>query len=68
MKKVITLTTAIALSLMILTGCGTAKKVLPTVPPPLEDDAEDVSAEERDRGFDPCLVNPKLPSCKKKNG
>ena len=65
MYKVLTLTSVIALNLMLLTSCGTAKKVPTTTTPP---PPEKTSDEDRDRGFDPCLVNPKLPSCKKKNG
>ena len=60
MYKVLTLTSAIALSLMLITSCGTAQKVPTTPAPP----AEEKSDEDRDRGFDPCLVNHKLPSCK----
>jgi hypothetical protein len=67
MYKVLTLTSAIALALMLLTSCGTAQKA-PTPPPPPEEAPEKVSEEDLDRGFDPCLINPKLPSCKKKNG
>ena len=63
MLKVIPLISVLAFCFMIVTSCATQKAQ--TSPSSLPEEAID---EEKDRGFDPCLVNPKLPACKKKSG
>lgn len=63
MLKVISLISVLALCLMFLASCTT--QTAQTNPSSLP---EEVTEKEQDRGFDPCLINPKLPACKKKNG
>ena len=64
MLKVILSISVLAFCFMIITSCATQKTQ--TNPSSLPEEATD--KEEKDRGFDPCLVNPKLPACKKKSG
>ena len=49
---------------MIISSCA-SQKVQTNASPPSEESKD--YEQEQERGFDPCLVNPKLPACKKKN-
>lgn len=62
MLKLRLLISYIILSFM-LASCANQQSTPPPLPP-----SEKASSDELERGFDPCLVNPKLASCKKKSG
>jgi len=63
MLKNISLVSVLVFCLILLTSCATqeTQKNPSSLP-------EEAAAKEKDRGFDPCLINPKLSACKKKNG
>ncbi|PCJ47024.1 MAG: hypothetical protein COA74_12500 [Gammaproteobacteria bacterium] len=64
MLKVILSISFFACCVMIISSCA-SQKVQTNASPPSEESKD--YEQEQERGFDPCLVNPKLPACKKKN-
>ncbi|PCJ45881.1 MAG: hypothetical protein COA99_03840 [Moraxellaceae bacterium] len=58
----------IGLLSLFLVGCSTPDSNVTSTSPQVQYSKNVTLNEERDRGFDPCLVNANLPACEKISG